>query len=132
MNMKSKYHFNFEDLKVYRKALDFGECVHNQTKQFPKAERFELTSQFKRASDSIALNIAEGSAGTDKQFYNYLGNAYHSMHECVACSSKAFLRNYINEQQNEKNREYLTELAKMISVLRSIISKRIKNNNGRK
>jgi len=130
--MKSKYHFNFEDLKVYQKAMDFGEVVHFQTKNFPKEERFELTSQFRRASDSIALNIAEGSAGTDKQFYNYLVNAYHSMHECVSCSSKAFLRRYINEEQNEFNRKHLTELAKMISTLRSIISKRIRNDNGRK
>lgn len=112
--------------------MDFGEVVHLQTKKFPKEERFELTSQFKRASDSIALNIAEGSAGTDKQLYNYLGNAYHSLHECVSCSSKAFLRNYVNEEQNEINREYLTELAKMISALRSIISKRINNTNERR
>lgn len=69
--MRSNYHFKFEDLKVYQKAMDFGELVHHQTKTFrtfPKEERFELTSQFKRTSDSIALNIAEGSAGTDNNF----------------------------------------------------------------
>lgn len=124
---KSKYHFKFEDLKVYQKAMDFGEINHEQTKNFPKEERFELTSQFKRASDSIALNIAEGSAGTDKQFHNYLGNAYHSLHECVSCSTKAFHRNYISKEENEKNREYLVELAKMISSLRKLISNRIKD-----
>ncbi len=123
--MKSNYHFKFEDLKVYQKAMEFGELVHHQTKKFPKEERFELTSQFKRASDSIALNIAEGSAGTDKQFYNYLGNAYHSIHECVSCSSKAFLRNYIQPEENEENRKNLTELAKMISTLRKKIAQRL-------
>ena len=68
---KSKYHFKFEDLKVYKKAIEFGEIVHNLTINFPREERFELTSQFRRASDSIALNIAEESSGTDKQFHNY-------------------------------------------------------------
>ena len=125
--MKSEYYFKFEDLKVYQKAMDFGEIIHEQTQLFPKEERFELTSQFKRASDSIALNIAEGSAGTDKQFHNYLGNAYHSLHECVSCGTKAFHRNYISRVENEKNREYLVELAKMISSLRNLISKRIKD-----
>lgn len=96
--MKSKFHFKFEDFKVYQKAMDFGEVVHQSTKDFPKEERFELTSQFRRAADSIALNIAEGSAGTDKQFHNYLGNAYHSLHECVACSTKAVRRNYISQE----------------------------------
>lgn len=78
--MESKYHFTFEDLLVYLKAMKFGEFINIQTKGFPKEERFELTSQFKRASDSIVINIAEGSGGTDKQFYNYLGNAWHSAH----------------------------------------------------
>jgi len=123
--MESKYHFKFEDLLVYQKAMQFGEITNSQVKKFPKEERFELSSQFKRASDSIALNIAEGSGGTDKQFCNYLGNAWHSAHECVACSSKAFLRNYISEDENELNREFLAELTKMISSLRNIISKRI-------
>ena len=123
--MESKYHFKFEDLLVYQKAMQFGEITNSQVKKFPKEERFELSSQFKRASDSIALNIAEGSGGTDKQFHNYLGNAWHSAHECVSCSSKAFLRNYISKDENELNREYLAELTKMISSLRNIISKRI-------
>ncbi len=120
--MESKFHFTFEDLLVYQKAMQFGELVNVQVKSFPSDERFELTSQFKRASDSIALNIAEGSGGTDKQFYNYLGNAWHSAHECVSCSSKANLRNYISDDTNELNREILSE---MISSLRSIIGKRI-------
>ena len=123
--MESKYHFKFEDLLVYQKAMQFGEITNSQVKKFPKEERFELSSQFKRASDSIALNIAEGSGGTDKQFHNYLGNAWHSAHECVSCSSKAFLRNYISQDENELNREYLAELTKMISSLRNIISNRI-------
>tara|TARA_R110000772_G_scaffold48668_1_gene111014 strand:- start:406 stop:783 length:378 start_codon:yes stop_codon:yes gene_type:complete len=123
--MESKYHFNFEELTVYQKAMVFGELINNQVKSFPKDERFELTSQFKRASDSIALNIAEGSGGTDRQFYNYLGNAWHSAHECVSCSSKAFMRKYIGIDENEENRKLLTELTKMISSLRAVILKRI-------
>ena len=124
--MESKYHFKFEDLSIYQKAMFFGEIVNKQVKNFPNEERFELSSQYKRAADSIALNIAEGSGGTDRQFYNYLGNAWHSAHECVSCSSKAFLRNYIRNKDNEENRKLLTELTKMISSLRAIILKRIK------
>lgn len=123
--MESNHHFNFEDLSIYQKAMNFGEIINKQVKTFPKDERYELTSQFKRASDSIALNIAEGSGGTDRQFYNYLGNAWHSSHECVSCSSKAFLRNYISSNDNEENRKLLAEITKMISSLRAVILKRI-------
>ncbi|MUU78893.1 four helix bundle protein [Winogradskyella endarachnes] len=122
---KSKYHFKFEDLTVYTKAMEYGEVVNRMVKKFPKDERFELSSQFKRAADSIALNIAEGSSGTDKQFYNYLGNAWHSAHECVSCSSKAQMRNYISSDEDEDNRRLITELSKMITSLRVTISKRI-------
>jgi four helix bundle protein len=125
--MKSNYHFKFEELLIYQKAMLFGESVYKQVKTFPKEERYELSSQFKRESDSIALNIAEGSGGTDKQFYNYLGNAWHSAHECVSCSSKAHLRKLITDEINENNRKDLTEITKMISALRATILKRITN-----
>lgn len=41
--MESKFHFRFEDLQIYQKAIDFGELVNILTKKFPKDERFELT-----------------------------------------------------------------------------------------
>ncbi|WP_044403050.1 four helix bundle protein [Lacinutrix sp. Hel_I_90] len=105
---KSKYHFKFEELGIYSKAMEFGEVVNSLGNKFPKQERFELTSQFKRAADSIALNIAEGSAGTDKQFHYYLGNAWYSAHECISCSSKAQMRNYISVEEDEENRRLIT------------------------
>jgi four helix bundle protein len=52
--------FRFEDLQVWHKALDLGEQVDQLTKTFPKDELFVLTSQIKRAADSVILNIAEG------------------------------------------------------------------------
>jgi four helix bundle protein len=53
--------FKFENLKVWQKAIDLSLLVDYLTKQFPKAELFILTSQIKRACDSISLNIAEAS-----------------------------------------------------------------------
>jgi len=94
--MKSKYHFKFEDLHVYQKAMDFGEVVDVMVKDFPKHELYALSSQFRRAADSIALNIAEGYPGSDAQFVKHINHAIHSANECVSCSTKAKRRNYIN------------------------------------
>jgi four helix bundle protein len=124
---KSDYHFSFEDLVVYQKAMMFGEVVHETVKKFPVEERFELRSQFMRAADSIALNIAEGASGTDAQFNNFLGNALYSSNECVSCNTKARLRNYITFEEFEQNRALLVELSKMIISLRQKITKRINN-----
>jgi four helix bundle protein len=115
--MKSQFYFKFEDLKVYQKAMEFGESVNNQVEKFPSHEIYKLSSQFIRAADSIALNIAEGSASTDANFVRYLKMAWDSSHECVAISTKARLREYITYDQDEENRKQITEISKMISSL---------------
>lgn len=42
-----------KELKVYQKALSFTKTVRQTVKKFPNDELFGLTSQFKRAADSI-------------------------------------------------------------------------------
>lgn len=125
--MKSKYHFNFEDLKVYQKAMDFGEIVHNQLKKFPKIEDYRLSSQFARAADSIAFNIAEGSGSSDARFLNYLGISRDSSRECVSATSKALKRGYITFEESELNRKYLVEINKMLSALMKHLDNKIKH-----
>ena len=55
--------FKFEKLVVWQKALDLTKDIHDMTSSFPKDEVYVLSSQMRRATDSIALNIAEGSTG---------------------------------------------------------------------
>lgn len=114
---KSQHIFKFEELKVYQKAIDFGEIVHSQVSSFPKIEDYRLSSQFARAADSIAFNIAEGSGSSDASFLNYLRIARDSSKECVAATTKALLRNYITWEQSEQNRALLVEINKMLSAL---------------
>lgn len=45
--------FKFEKLKVWQKALDLADEIDKMTKTFPKEEVYVLTSQVKRAADSI-------------------------------------------------------------------------------
>ena len=123
--MKSKYHFKFEDLIVYQKAINFGEYVDKIIRKFPKHETYRLSSQFGNASDSIALNIAEGTSGSYAIFNRYLVIAKGSANECIACSTKASLRDYITIEENEEIRKQISSISKMISSL-------IKSNKNRK
>ncbi len=50
----------FRDLKVYQLAYGLAMEIFNETKAFPKEERFSLTDQVRRSSRSVAANIAEG------------------------------------------------------------------------
>ena len=122
--MKSSYHFKFEELQMYQKALDFADVVNDQIKSYPKHEKYQLVSQFIRAADSIALNIAEGSAGTRANFNRYLQIAWDSAHECVVCSAKARRRGYIAEEIDEQNRAAITELSKMITSYKNYLKKK--------
>jgi len=97
--MSSNYHFAFEKLDVYTKSIDFGEHVQFQIKQFPKEVFYALSSQFRRAADSIALNIAEGYPSSDAQFVKYINHAIHSSNECISANEKALRRKYISFEQ---------------------------------
>ncbi len=55
--------FTFEKLIIWQKAMDYGEIIFQLSNQFTKEEISNLTSQIRRAVDSLALNITEGSIG---------------------------------------------------------------------
>lgn len=117
LNRKSSYHFKFEDLIVYQKAITFAEFVNELIKKFPKHEKYRLSSQFSKAADSIALNIAEGTSGSYAVFNRYLVISKGSANECIACSTKAILRKYITEEEDEEIRKQISEISKMIFSL---------------
>ena len=50
----------YRDLKVYQLAYKLAMDTFNESKSFPKEERYSLTDQIRRSSRSIAANIAEG------------------------------------------------------------------------
>jgi four helix bundle protein len=73
----------FEQLIVWQKAHQFVLNVYSLTKQFPKEEMFGLTSQFRRASVSIAANIVEGYSKSGlKDKIRFLNIAQGSLSEC--------------------------------------------------
>lgn len=51
-----------KELTVYRKAFELGMRVFEATKRFPRDEAFALTSQLRRSSRSICLNLREAWA----------------------------------------------------------------------
>ncbi|MCD1117162.1 four helix bundle protein [Chryseobacterium turcicum] len=81
----------------------FGENIYKLSLNFPKDESFNLTSQIRRASDSIALNISEGSILQSKlEFRKFLGYSIRSLAEVVTCLYKARNRKYILEEEFNK------------------------------
>ena len=62
--------------------MEMSECIYRLTKAFPKEELYGLTSQMRRASISVASNIAEGRGrATTGEFRQFLCIAQGSMYE---------------------------------------------------
>jgi four helix bundle protein len=114
--------FKFENLKVWQSAVELTGQIYELTEAFPKKEMFVLTSQIQRATDSIALNIAEGSTGqTNPEFKRFLSYALRSAIEVVSCLHLAKRRKLIDQVQFDHFYNYLTELVKSIQALRNSI-----------
>ncbi len=112
--------FKFEKLSVWQKAFKLANEIDLLVEAFPKKELFSLSSQVKRASDSVVLNIAEGSTGQTKpEFKRFLNISLRSAVEVVACLMMAKERNYINEKQFKLYYDEYEILCKMVTKLRN-------------
>jgi len=73
---------SFKDLIVWQRSIQLTVSVYKLTNGFPDGERFGLTNQLRRASVSIASNIAEGYGKSSKgEYLQFLGHARGSCAE---------------------------------------------------
>ena len=107
--------FNFENLTVYKKSLDFVEDIETLTKSLKGKIDFEYLDQLKRAALSIPLNIAEAHGRWHKNdrkqfFFIARGSAF----ECVPILQIIHKKKLINEEEYKKLYAVLEEIAKML------------------
>lgn len=73
---------DFRGLKAWQKAHQLTLDIYKTTRRFPKEELYGLTSQIRRASVSVASNIAEGCGrGGDAELARFLQMAMGSASE---------------------------------------------------
>jgi four helix bundle protein len=76
--------FEFQKWPVYQRSLEFVMDAYRLCGELPKDSASGLRDQLRRASQSIPLNIAEGSAKyTSRDKANYFRIARGSVFECV-------------------------------------------------
>jgi len=67
---------SFRELVVWQRAIELSVAAYKLTASFPREEMYGLTSQIRRASVSVASNIAEGQGRrTAGEFLQFLGIA---------------------------------------------------------
>ena len=110
--------FSFEKLDVYKKTIDFVNSVFEICNNFPNKLQYSLGDQLRKASLSIANNIAEGSdkrfPKDKKKFYEY---SLDSARECVPMFTICRMQNLIDEKKHERLRSDCTVICKMLRRL---------------
>ena len=120
---------DYRDLIVWQKAMELTVCIYSLTQSFPKQEIYGFKSQMRRASVSIASNIAEGRGRlTPTEFRQFLGIAQGSTYELqtqlvVTRSLGLGLSEQINEAESLSN-EVSKMIGSFIQALNAGISKK--------
>lgn len=113
-----EYLKSYRDLKVWQKSMDLTQMIYIHTASLPNEEMFGLTSQMRRASVSIAANIAEGQArNSTGEFLQFLGIAKGSLAELETLIILSNNLNYISKETSTTLLELSVEISKMLFAL---------------
>ena len=108
----------YRKLEVYEKAYRSAVAVYRMTADFPKEERYGMTDQMRRASVSIALNVAEGYARRESQeeLKRFLRMAAGSAAEMQVLIEFAKEFGYVSEERYSEAREAYEAIGKMLNA----------------
>ena len=110
---------SFRELLVYQKAYRYSLEVHKKSMSFPKHEQIELGDQIRRASKSVALNIAEGfgKQSSMAEFKRYLMMARGSCDEVRVELDYCEELGYISEEEHNYYEQGYIEIGKMLTSM---------------
>ena len=111
---------SFKDLVVWQRAVQLSLAVYKLTSAFPDSERFGLTNQLRRASVSVASNIAEGYGRSTKgEYVQFLGHARGSNCELQTQLVISKALGFGSEQAHESTESLSGEVNKMLVAIMS-------------
>lgn len=113
------YKFSFEKLTAWVDSKELIKIIYTITKSFPEEEKFGLTNQLRRASVSVASNLAEGtSRNTNKDKAHFTTMSYSSLMEVLNQIIISKELNFINEENYKVLRESFEKIANKLNALR--------------
>lgn len=120
------------DLDVWRQAMQLAEEVFRLSKRFPPGEAYGLRSQLRRASASIACNIAEGhSRGTSREFVRFLRIARGSLAETMTLLDLSCRVGYLSREDISGPAALSERVGAMLTRLVQVLAARSGNRDRR-
>src|ERR1035438_8830208 len=115
---------SFKDLVVWQRAIQLTVAIYKLTSSFPASERFALTNQLRRASVSIASNIAEGYGRSTKgEYVLFLGHARGSNCEVQTQLVIAGALGFGSEKDRKHAESLSEEVSRMLVAIMSKLRK---------
>ncbi|SFB77760.1 four helix bundle protein [Zunongwangia mangrovi] len=109
---------DYKKYLVWQKSHQLTLDVYKLSAQYPREETFNLVSQIKRSSSSIATNIAEGCGRkSDKDFSRFLYISFGSANELEYQILLSKDLNFISAEDYEKLQLQTEKIKKMLSAL---------------
>ena len=116
---------SFKDLVVWQRSLQLCAAVYKLTANFPSDERFGLTNQLRRASVSVASNIAEGyGRSTTGEYVQFLGHARGSVSEVQTQLQISAVLQLGSEESRESAEKLSEEVSKMLIAMMTKLKSR--------
>lgn len=108
-----------QELLAYQKAYQLAMAVFEASKRFPPEERFALTSQIRRSSRSVCLNLREAWAKRryEAHFVSKLTDCDGENSETSSSLDFAKDCRYIDPQQHAELTALCAEIGKMLGSM---------------
>lgn len=110
---------NVKELIVYQKAFDLAMQAFDLSKKFPSDERYSLTSQIRRSTRSVCLNLRE--AWAKRRYYAHFVS---KLSDCDGENSEsdtsldfALRCGYLSEEQHEELTSLCAEVGRMLGKM---------------
>ena len=113
------YLFSFEKLNVWIDSKELVKMIYTLTRKYPSEEKFGLTSQLRRATISVASNIAEGTSRiTNKDKAHFSTIAYSSLMEVLNQVIISDELDFIEKEDYVEIRNQIEKVANKLNALR--------------
>ncbi|HKF48259.1 MAG TPA: four helix bundle protein [Terracidiphilus sp.] len=115
---------SFKTLIVWQRAVDLSVTVYKLTSGFPSSEKFGLTNQLRRASVSVASNIAEGyGRSTRGEYVQFLGHARGSVCEIQTQLAISEALNFGSKESRREAGALSADVSRMLNALMRTLKK---------
>lgn len=110
---------NYQDLDVWKYAVELVEAVYRLSDQLPSEEKYGLTSQIRRAAVSVPANIAEGAERDGaREYLRFLGIATGSLAETETHLILILKLGMAEEPQVRAVRKRISQIGRMLTGLK--------------